>query len=375
MSTNNEWTSRKRLLAAFHRQQPDRVPIQVRGVLAWDEGWAASRHPSFRPLIESVSENGDMVASWGIPYGFFASATELPTESLTHDAGDWVLYETIVRTPKGPLSSITRVSRKDYPSLVQKFWVEDEADLERFLSIPYIPVRPDVGAYFDLERRVGERALVIATFVDPICFVHELVGSELLAVWSLESPAVIDQLIDLFTERLHDLLDHLIGQGMTGAYAMLGEEYAGPPLMPPKAFRRWVTACEVSLAERIHRAGGLLHIHCHGPMQDILEEFVTIGADCLHPIEAPPLGDMPLKEAKKRVGAHICLEGNIQVGDLYAASIEQIREMTRQAIEDAAPGGGFILCPSASPYTRVLPAKAAENYLAMIETAVEYGKY
>jgi len=359
----------------MQRQQPDRVPIQVRGVLAWDDHWVASRHPSFKPLIEAVREHCDMVATWGIPTGIFLSAADIPVETLIHDTDDWELHETVIHTPRGPISAIHRVSRQDYPSMTQKFYVTGEEDLDRFLSIPYVPIRPDTSGYFDLERRVGEKALVIASVMDPIAFVHDLLGSELLAIWSMERRPVIEALVEMFARRLTDLLEYLLGQGVTGVYGILGEEYAGPPLMSPKDFRSWVTLCESGLAARIHRHGGLLHIHCHGPMQAILEEFVEIGADCLHPIEAPPLGDMPLQEAKKRVGKQICLEGNIQVGDLYAGTPARIRDLTRQAIDDAAEGGGFILCPTASPYTRVLPPRALENYLAMIETGLEYGRY
>ena len=43
----------------------------------------------------------------------------------------------------------------------------------------------------------------------------------------------------------------------------------------------------------------------------------------------------------------------------------------RATCEVGAPGGGFILCPTASPHTAELTDLTVANYLAMIETAVE----
>ena len=41
-----EMTSRQRLLAAMRREQPDRVPIHVRGVPARTAEWVRTRPPS-----------------------------------------------------------------------------------------------------------------------------------------------------------------------------------------------------------------------------------------------------------------------------------------------------------------------------------------
>ena len=59
----------------------------------------------------------------------------------------------------------------------------------------------------------------------------------------------------------------------------------------PRDFREFVVEPEQELAAAIHQVGGLLHIHCLGPLTNVLEDFMTLGADCLHPLEAPPLGE------------------------------------------------------------------------------------
>jgi hypothetical protein len=369
-------TSRERLWTAIRRGQPDRVPIHVRGVPVWNQGWVNSRHWSYRPLIEAVHDQCDWVAGWGPATRFFLSAA--PVQSRTQTVGldeRWSLQTTAVETPRGQLTSSYQISNIGMPGLRHKFWVECEEDLERFLSLPYEPLNPDVSGFFALDKAIGDRGIVIVGFSDPIAYVHDLLGSELLALWSVERSEHVRGLVGLFAERLRNLLEHLLSCGVKGLYGFSGAEYAGPPLLSPRDFRVYVTEPETELFQLIHENGSWVHVHCHGPLDAILEDFAVMGADCLHPIEAPPMGDMPLSEAKKRIGKDVCLEGNIQIGDLYAEDTTRVQEYVAQAIADGAEGGGFILCPSASPHTPELSPRTVANYLAMINVGLAQGRY
>ncbi len=69
----------------------------------------------------------------------------------------------------------------------------------------------------------------------------------------------------------------------------------------------------------------------------------------------------------------ICIEGNTQIDDFFSKDEEFIRETVKQACSDAAAGGGFVLCPTASPFPPVLEEKTLNNYLVYIEAGLEYG--
>ena len=87
------------------------------------------------------------------------------------------------------------------------------------------------------------------------------------------------------------------------------------------------------------------------------------------------MGDVDLADAKRRVGKQLCLEGNIEIGELYAAPTETVVALVTEAMAAGKPGGGFILCPSASPHTRTLSHLTVTNYLAMIDIAVKLRDY
>ena len=78
--------------------------------------------------------------------------------------------------------------------------------------------------------------------------------------------------------------------------------------------------------------------------------------------------DMAL--AKKVLGGHACIAGNITGSLLYAGTPEDVKQYCRWLIDTCGPGGGYILSLGISVNT-VDPA----NLQAIIETAKEYGVY
>lgn len=367
-------TSRERLLTAMRRGKPDRLPIHIRGVRVWDEKWVESRHPSYGPVIEAVRRHCDWVASWSPVAGLFLTAARMEARAERIDLDErWALIKTTLHTPKGPLTSIHQVSKTGMPGLRRKFWVESEEDLEKFLSIPYMPPRPDVKGFFELERRIGDRGIVMVGLSDPIAYVHDLLGSELLAIWSVERRDLVKMLVGIFAERLTDLVSYLLESGVRGVYGFSGEEYVAPPLHSPSDFREFVALPEKRIFDLIHSHGSLVHVHCHGRLRSVLDMFVEMGVDCLHPVEPPPLGDLTLREAKERLKGKVCVEGNVQIGDIYSEEPSKFEAKVRKVVSEGAEGGGFILCPTASPHTPVLPERAVLNYLTMIRIGLTLG--
>ncbi|MCX6985494.1 MAG: hypothetical protein NT118_12215, partial [Lentisphaerae bacterium] len=120
--------------------------------------------------------------------------------------------------------------------------------------------------------------------------------------------------------------------------------------------------------------GGLVWAHSHGSIDKVLEGFVDAGVDCLQPLEPPPHGDLILADAKRRVGGKMCLEGNFECYEFDNFSPEMMRERVRQAITDAAQGGGFIVATASEPTEPMTPQSVA-TLLSFVEAVRDYGKY
>jgi uroporphyrinogen decarboxylase len=75
---------------------------------------------------------------------------------------------------------------------------------------------------------------------------------------------------------------------------------------------------------------------------------------------------------KGLVGRKVCLTGNIDCGQLLPhGTVDEVRAAVRQAIVDAAPGGGYILTSSNSIHSSCNP----RNVVAMVRACHEFGEY
>ncbi len=115
------------------------------------------------------------------------------------------------------------------------------------------------------------------------------------------------------------------------------------------------------------------HVHSCGPEKRLVkmaaeETDLTI----IDPLEIPPMGDCNLKELKQLYGHKLVLKGNIHTTDvMLRGSTQDVVRASKQAIDDAAEGGRFILS-TGDECGRDTPL---ENIEAMIDTARTYGKY
>ena len=108
--------------------------------------------------------------------------------------------------------------------------------------------------------------------------------------------------------------------------------------------------------------------HSDGRLNDVLPMLLELGVAGVNPIE-PYSND--IFELKAIYGDDIVLIGNVDINLLSNGTTEQVRADVRQKLEDLMPRGGYIASSSHSVVDTVQP----ENYLAMIETVHEFGRY
>jgi uroporphyrinogen decarboxylase len=107
-----------------------------------------------------------------------------------------------------------------------------------------------------------------------------------------------------------------------------------------------------------------------GKCMPLLELLADCGIDVLQTLTPPPVGDVDLAEAKRRIGAKVCLMGFVDlIYVLQRGTPDLVERTVRDAITIAAPGGGFILGTSDS----IRDGTPIENVRAYFRTAREYG--
>lgn len=177
-----------------------------------------------------------------------------------------------------------------------------------------------------------------------------------------------DNLLKYYKKRLNKLLSlkckpDYIAMGWSGSLIFQTKEM----------FRELSLPIVKELTAICKQHGMPSHIHSCGPETYLVkccaEETDLTSID---PLEIPPMGDCNLKELKKLYGHKLVLKGNLHTTDVMLnGTRQQVIDASRQAIEDAAEGGRFILstgdqCGRDTPY---------ENIFAMIEAVEKYGRY
>jgi uroporphyrinogen decarboxylase len=121
------------------------------------------------------------------------------------------------------------------------------------------------------------------------------------------------------------------------------------------------------------RANGVSS-HCHtcGAIDDRLEQIIAVGFDGIECLDPPPLGNVELDDAVRRIGDRAYIKGNIDpVNVLMNGTREEVTEDVKRRLEVGMGAGGFILSTACA----IAPRTPPENVMLLRELAEEYGRY
>ena len=144
----------------------------------------------------------------------------------------------------------------------------------------------------------------------------------------------------------------------------------GGTIYNPKHWNEIVTPVYKELAKNAHKHDAKLMIHSDGDVSETIPFLINSGIDAIEPLEYE--SGMRLKPLKEEFGKDICLIGNISATYILTfGSVESTIDATKQAIQDAAEGGGYILGAGSD----ILGSCKYENVKAMVSAAKKYGTY
>ncbi len=342
-------TGRERIFAALERRIPDRVPlfecvIDTRVMQALLPGcdyfqfneWIGldnvcqNRSSWSRDNVEIIDEKRGLFRDkWGVIRAFGPESTPAPVE--------------------GPIKT---------PEDLKRYTPPDPNAADVLGDIPKI-----------VARYKGQKA-ISAICRDAFFNPAFLRGMEQFLMDMIERPRFVHELIEVCLSHDIPAMERMVAAGVE--VVVFGDDYAdkNSTLMSPKHFREFILPGLKRCVDAAHRAGAYVIKHTDGNIMGIIDLLVETGIDALNPLE--PQAGMDIGYVKEHYGDRVCLVGNIDCGYLLSeAPASMVRALTRETIQKAAPGGGFILSSSNSIHSSVKP----ENYLAMVETLREWGEY
>jgi uroporphyrinogen decarboxylase len=140
-------------------------------------------------------------------------------------------------------------------------------------------------------------------------------------------------------------------------------------IMSPQHYREYIKPYHQEIVDHAHQKGVKIVKHTDGNMWPILDDFIEIGFDGVHPIQPQC---MDIAEVKKHLAGKACVLGNIDCRDLLPfGTEEEVEQTVKETIQQAGKGGGYIISSSNS----IHPGCKPENYIAMVKAVHKYGVY
>lgn len=341
--------SLERVIAALERRQPDRVPFfecvideRIMQALLPDSDYfqfsdwigldnaSMNRSSWSRDNVEMIDEElGTFRDKWGVIRAFGPESTPVPIEGPLKEHEDLKHY-----TPPDPTAD----------------------DVLGHL--------PEVVEHFKGKKAVT--AICRDAFFNPAF----LRGTTNFLMDMIDNPKFVHELIEVCLSYDIPAMQRMIAAGVD--VVVFGDDYADKhsTMMSPAHFKEYIFPNLKRCVDAAHEAGAYVVKHTDGNIMSVIDMIVDSGIDGLNPLE--PQAGMDIGLIKERYGDRIAIVGNIDCGYLLSqAPVEEVRQVTRETIEIAAPGGGYCLSSSNSIHSSVKP----ENFMAMVETLRECGEY
>ena len=365
-------TSRERLTRLFNGRDIDRIPVWLLFPYFISPSYADIHNlPAYRPVLEQIPLT-DTIERMDINTGFLFNAHPLINrENRRYIEGGKTIDEQIISYRDIVLK---RTVKKGPSGTEVDNFVKTAEDIDKIMSLPYKPFEPDTDQFFDRRDEFGDHGLMGISYSDPITALHDICAETQFPLFLVDETAKINGFLEMMFERIYYTLEFMLKKGAGPLYWIGGPEYVVPPMISPSHFYDLAVRHDQKLFDLIRSYGMKSMLHCHGKIKKVLPGLKQMGFDSIHPVEPPLMGDCKLQEARAVLGKDTIIAGNIQYGDLWSKSEEEMEQLVKDAIDEGREGR-FILATTGGPSAKEINDTVVKNYLRIIDTAVRYGQF
>jgi len=248
----------------------------------------------------------------------------------------------------------------DYP-------IKSRSDLRNWdppalrLPLRIVPIGVDLASETDGLALTGSVG-------GPFTMTWLLMGYEHICYTLHDDPTLLAELLRIVTDHSKEVARHTVEAGCHALWICDDLGDSSREFLRVPEFRKYVLPCIAELAEHIHNLGVPVLLHCCGHFSRYLDDLAQTRIAAIHPLQRT--AGMDLRAVKEKYGRRFCIIGNIDSSrTLPYGTPEEVAAETRQAIDIAAPGGGYVVASDHSLHDGI----PVENILALFHTAREYG--
>lgn len=197
-------------------------------------------------------------------------------------------------------------------------------------------------------------------------------GLETLAISLYDQPRLVKRVFNKVGEILTEITDisaELCGDALGALWLSDDIAYTEGTFFSPSVYRKYLFPWYKKFGDICKKYDVPYLYHSDGKLWEILDDLIDCGVNAIHPIEPKA---MDIREVKREYGDKLCILGGLNLDyPLSRGTPAEVEEEVKRLIRDVAPGGGYCL-GSSNSITEYVPL---ENYKAMLESGLKYGKY
>lgn len=375
------------MAAAMRLERPDRVPVMCQP--SW--GFVLLQNPEMDPI--DVWHNHDAACAKAfctITGRFGFDGVMIPGVGLAP-----LDMERVARIDRdneeGPVVYFTNgdrcvYCRDDLPRYTHAR--PPEADVETF-DIDTIPERltyhppsthlrmwlqdDPAGRVAELTQSreiLGPDVALHGAMYSPEDYLIDLLGTE-GAMMALLTES--DKCTEIMMRFAHAVTGHVREQIDAGIDAMdHSAPWSGQGFISRQMYEDLIVPVQKVLVDGCRANGVPSHCHTCGSIDDRLESIVDVGFDGIECLDPPPLGNVELADAVRRIGDRAYIKGNIDpVNVLMKGTREEVADNVKRCLETGMNARGFILSTACA----IAPPTPPGNVALLRELADGYGCY
>jgi len=371
--------SRQRLVVAWSLKEPDRVPIELKVANV------ARNMPEAKDIVKFIDNEADNFHGFpAADFGFMGLKTEYYEEVIEDIPGNFRRIKRVHKTEAGEFYAITKHNYDELDDLDyhwERRYIHTLEEMEKLAEAQFDSVPLDKQGFDEFVGKIGDRGIAFVVLHHPLGRLVRNANMEEVYIWLALNKKLMHSFLEEANQQVAEAVAQMLRQEIGPYFMVVAHEMLLPPWMGRDMFEEFVFPYDKSVNDAIHRFEGKLRIHCHGNCMNFLERMSEMGVDAIEPLEAPPLGDVDLVEAKQKVGDRMLLSGNVPSEQFLSMRREEVRDWVKNTVRIMAPGGGFSLkttsygAATGSAKNMDQMRKILDNIEAYIEAALEFGTY
>lgn len=276
-------------------------------------------------------------------------------------------------TPVGSVSAALRTDVSQIP-FTKEHVIKDLPDYE---VVKYIientEFHPDYEAFRASQGDLGDDGIV-AAFVERSPLqkaLIELMGYERFSIDLYRHPKEFEDLLRTI-EKKEDELYRIVAD--SPAEIVWCPDNINGIVTSPRLFEKYCIPFYNRQAQLLHKKGKILEVHMDGKLKCLRDLIAKTDVDVVEAFTPPPMGDLPLDEARSTWGRETVIWVNFP-GSVFMLGEKAVRRLTIELLRSIAPGERFVMGVTEDIAGDTMNPYMATGLATVLKTVRKHGRF